>query len=300
MSKAHEAITERIIAFMEQGTCPWRRPWNALKTQGGQRPRNIEGRLYRGCNWFLLGLLPFEHPAFLTFNQAKQRGGMVKKGEKGFPVVFWKMLPIDRENEDGTNGKAMIPMAKLYTVFNIAQTTLEQPASQGPTPMVFDAIHDAEAIVSAMPNRPAIHTGFDRAFYRPATDDITMPGRHLFLEAAGFYETLFHELGHSTGHVSRLGRKEITQPSYFGSHAYSLEELVAELTSAFLCAEAGVECESTLENQAAYCKGWLSELKNDSKLFITAAARAHKAADYILNRQAQLETTEAHSSETAA
>lgn len=295
MSKAYDVITERISAMLSSGKIPWRRPWNALKAAGGQRPRNIEGRLYRGANWFLLGMLPYSSPIFLTFKQARALGGTVRKGEQGFPVLFWKMLEVTEENAaDAESVGRRIPFARYYTVFNVEQCEgLDLAQPEAPTmPAEFDPIVEAEAIWAGMPAQPSLAHGGDRACYIPALDSIRMPPRHAFGAAEGYYETLFHEMGHSTGHASRLNRKEIVTGSYFGARDYSLEELVAELCAAFLCAEVGID-QAVLENQAAYIQGWMEKLKAEPQAFIVAAARAQKAADYILRRHAAEKPDEA-------
>ena len=133
--------------------------------------------------------------------------------------------------------------------------------------------------------KPALTYGGDRACYSPAFDEIRMPPRKAFPSAEGFYETLFHEAGHSTGHASRLNRKELVSSDGFGGHLYSQEELTAELTAAFLCAEAGID-QLVLENQAAYLQSWLDKLRKEPEAFVKAAARAQKAADWILDRKA--------------
>jgi len=244
MSKAYEVITDRIAELLSSGKIPWRRPWNALRAAGSTRPRNVAGNLYRGANWFLLGMLPYANPVYLTFKQAVALGGCVRKGAKGYPVLFWKMLQVSEENAASPEdvGKK-IPFARYYTVFNVEQCdglSLVQP--EAPTaPVEFDPVAEAEAIWEGMPSRPDLRYGGDSACYIPGFDQVRMPCRSAFPTAEGFYETFFHEMGHSTGHTSRLNRKEITGGIYFGSPDYSLEELVAELTAAFLCAEAGID-----------------------------------------------------------
>jgi antirestriction protein ArdC len=295
MSKAYDLITAKIAEMLDQGRIPWRRPWNALKAAGGARPRNIAGNLYRGANWFLLGMLPYSSPVFLTFKQAQGLGGSVRKGEKGWPVVFWKMLEVteDLAEKPEDIGKK-IPFARTYTVFNVEQCDglSLAPAEPVVLPAEFDPIADAEAIWEAMPQRPELRYGGDRACYVPGLDLLKMPVRSAFATAEGFYETLFHEMGHATGHASRLNRKEIISGTYFGSQDYSLEELVAELTAAFLCAEAGID-QPVLANQVAYLQGWLEKLQKEPKAFVTAAARAQKAADFILDRRVVATTEEA-------
>jgi len=286
MSKAYEVITDRIAELLSSGKIPWRRPWSALRAAGSTRPRNVAGNLYRGANWFLLGMLPYANPVYLTFKQAVALGGCVRRGAKGFPILFWKMLQVSEENAASPEdvGKK-IPFARYYTVFNVEHCdglNLVQP--EAPTALVeFDPVADAEAIWEGMPSRPELRYGGDRACFIPGFDQIRMPIRSAFPTAEGFYETLFHEAGHATGHASRLNRKEIVSGSYFGARDYSLEELVAELCAAFLCAEAGVD-QAVLSNQAAYIQGWLEKLTADPLAFVTAAARAQKAADFILRR----------------
>lgn len=286
MSKAYEVITDRIASMLSGGKIPWRRPWNALRAAGNTRPRNVAGNLYRGANWFLLGMLPYSTPIYLTYKQAVALGGCVRKGEKGFPVLFWKMLQVTEataERPEDIGRK--IPFARHFTVFNVEQCdglTLVTPEAPS-APVEFDPVADAEAIWEEMPSRPELRYGGDRACYIPGFDQIRMPNRSAFPSAEGFYETLFHEAGHATGHASRLNRKEIVSGSYFGAQDYSMEELVAELSAAFLCAEAGID-QPVLENQVAYIQGWLEKLMADPRAFVTAAARAQKAADFILKR----------------
>lgn len=275
-----DIITEAIITKLEAGVIPWKKPWNG----SALAPRNfVTGKPYRGINTFLLCSTCFASPYFLTFKQCSDKGGQIKTGERGFPVVFWSTVGIeDRE----TGAEKEIPFMRYYVVFNIEQTTLQVP----PLPQVereFSAIEEAEQIVANMPSRPDIRHREAKAFYSPLLDHVNMPKQELFKGDEEYYSTLFHELGHSTGHASRLGRKGVTEASYFGSHGYSKEELVAEMAAAFLCAEAGI-VQATIDNSAAYIDGWLKALKSkDNKaLVIQAASQAQKATDYILDRQA--------------
>ena len=270
----YDQITERIIALLEKGTVPWRKPWNA---QSGF-PRNLVSKKpYRGINVFLLHAMSYESPYWLTFRQAQELGGSVRKGEKACPVVFWKQLEVEDE-ETGETDK--IPMLRFYHVFNVAQcdglknipAPVESPLSAPTKP---------EEIVAFMPKRPEIKHGMSKAFYSPAADIVAMPDRARFDDEAGYFATLFHELIHSTGHASRLNRSTITEAEGFGSNPYCKEELIAEMGAAFLCGQAGI-AERTLENSAAYVQNWLEQLQNDKKLIVQAAAQAQKAADFIL------------------
>ncbi|HEY5503987.1 MAG TPA: zincin-like metallopeptidase domain-containing protein [Sedimentisphaerales bacterium] len=270
----YEQITERIIAMLEKGTVPWRKPWNV---QTGL-PRNLVTKKgYRGINIFLLHAMSYESAYWLTFRQAQQLGGTVRKGEKACPVVFWKQLEVeDKESHEIEK----IPMLRFYYVFNTAQVdglknipaTVETPATVSMT---------AEEIVALMPKRPEIKHGLAKAFYSPSVDVVAMPDRARFDTEAGYFATLFHELTHASGHKSRLNRQTLTESAGFGSNPYCREELIAEMGAAFLCGQAGI-AENILENSAAYVQNWLEQLQNDKKLIVQAAAQAQKAADFIL------------------
>ena len=283
-----DVITDRIIAQLETGVVPWRKPWNARTGM----PKNLKSRkAYRGINPFLLHSLGYESPYFLTFKQCKERRGSVMKGEKGCPVVFWKWFtPKHQPDADyalarhDKDGRAMVPMLRYYTVFNVAQCEgVEAPALKIPE-REHTAIEAAEHIAANMPNGPRITSNQRAASYDPVSDAVNMPRPEVFTCDESFYATLFHELTHSTGHVSRLNRQGISEEIRFGSPTYSKEELVAEMGAAFLCGEAGI-LEIQLDQSAAYIDNWLHQLRNDRKLVVVAAAQAQKAADYILGRK---------------
>lgn len=279
-NKVYEIATERVLEAMKNGVAPWRKPWNASSI----RPCNaVTGRPYSGGNYFLLSMLPFAVPAFMTFKQIKAAGARIKEGQekKHVPVFYWNF--IERENDKGK--KERIPMLRYFLVWNVEQVEgYTLPESLTVKGFAHDPIEAAEDIVNGFSDCPEmVVANTNRACYIPALDKVNVPELSQFPNREEFYSTLFHELAHSTGHQSRLNRKEVTDPITFGSHDYSLEELVAELTAAFLCAEAGID--NTVENSAAYLKAWHSKLSNDPKLFLTAAGRAQKAADYILGRR---------------
>lgn len=278
----YEIITERITSMLEQGEIPWKKSWNAST----QAPSNlVTGKEYSGINTFVLLSARYQSPYWLTFKQATAKGGTVKKGEKGFPVIFWK---IDKQTDEETGKEKTIPLLRYYTVFNVAQV---DGLANVPATEIYTASEDgrqeiqaAELIVANMPNRPQIVHGFTRACYSPSADRVQMPVSITFDGQAGYYSVLFHELTHSTGHVDRLNRN-LGEIRAFGDEEYSKEELIAEFGAAFLCAEAGIS-PAVISNQAAYIQGWLKALKNDSRLLICAAAQAQKAAGFILGRQA--------------
>ncbi len=284
-------VTEKIINLLEQGIVPWRRPW----TSAGL-PRNLVSKKpYRGINHFLLSASKYVSPLWLTYRQANELGGHVRKGEESTIVVFWKVEDVkqsatDSGNEE-TEQKGRRFLLRYYRVFNVEQCELPQ-AVLDKLPKLETHEHDpidaAEKIVAAMPNRPAIEHAGSKAFYSVLSDRITMPPRELFTSAEEYYSTLLHELTHSTGHQSRLARVTILDGAPFGSAVYSNEELCAEMGAAYLCTEAGIST-AVIENQAAYLAGWLGKLRNDRKLLIHAAAQAQRAADFVLNRQPHCE-----------
>lgn len=278
------------MELLETGTVPWRKTWNATSNH----PRNlISKKKYRGINVFMLACMPYSSQYWLTFKQCQDKGGHVRKGEKSTPVIFWKWIDKkDAGSEDAdamvVNGK--IPMLRYYSVFNLEQVEgIEPPPATEAIKNPFTPIERAEQIIAGMPLPPEIKYGGNSASYSPTWDVVKMPPRETFESPEEMYSTLYHELSHATGHQKRIGRKGITEPSFFGSHLYSKEELVAEMSAAFLCGHSCIE--RTIENSAAYIQGWLKALKNDKTLLIQAGGAAQKAADFILNRKGGEEET---------
>ncbi len=251
-------------------------------------------KAYRGINVWLLSIAGHRSPYWGTFNQAKAAGGFVKQGEKASLVVFYKQYdraarPDDAgtilETPDGRQIKQTWVL-RYYNVFNVEQMDLPEKvrtALQPPAPSATPH-EDAARILAGMPNPPALRFGFNQAAYHPAQDTVYMPHRERFPRPEDYYDTLFHEEVHATGHASRLDRLGITDgAAAFGSETYCKEEIVAELGAAFLCGTAGIE-QRTLENSAAYLRGWMDALRGDSRLIVTAASAAQKAADFILSK----------------
>ena len=277
--KSYERITERIVSLMEQGTVPWHKPWNVSTGLPGNL---ITKKPYRGINPFLLKTMGYDSPHWLTFRQAIQLGGSVKKGEKACPVVFWKSLNVTDEKSSKT---LKIPLLRLYFVFNVAQCERLKNIPAEDTNSF--AVTEAAAIVAGMPQQPVIKHGMKGAYYSPSSDTVGMPTPKQFDAEEAYHAALFHEL-HSTGHEKRLKRQSIVERNGFGTDPYCKEELIAELGSAFLCGQAGI-VERTIDNSVAYLDGWLKRLKEDRTLIVYAAAQAQKAADFILGRTTESE-----------
>lgn len=285
----YSMITERMITLLEAGTVPWKKPW-----QGGESgaPRNLVSlRAYSGINASLLAMAPYSSPFWLTFKQAKDLGGHVKKGEKGYPVIYWNKKEIEKQNaQTGETEAGSITFIRYFTVFNLEQTEgIAAPEPEGFAPLHFEPLEACEAIRTGYRGGPEIIHREQRAYYAPRLDTINMPKPETFHSVAVYYATLFHEMTHSTGHESRLNREGVAEAHYFGDTVYSKEELIAEMGAAFLCAHAGI-APVVLDNSAAYIAGWLKRLKSDKKLVIQAAAAAQKAANRILGDAEGVET----------
>jgi antirestriction protein ArdC len=285
-------VTERILESLRDGTVPWARPWSTA----GLLPTSVaSGRPYRGINTLILGLTALEHdygsPLWLTYKQASERGGHIRKGEHGTAVIFWKRLRVaDRDHEGETK---VIPLMRTFTVFNLDQTEGVD------LPPRFRALTEREPvdvptalgdILEGYADGPTLeHRAQGSAYYDPARDAITLPPVDAFRDGTAYAGTALHELTHSTGHPKRLDRWTAdSSPMHFGSGKYAREELVAELGSAMLAAVSGIPCE--VEQSAAYVASWLEALENDHGLIITAAQQAQKACDRILGTTFEAES----------
>ena len=276
-NKVYEIITEKVLERLKQGEIPWHQPW-----VGGYPKNLVSKKEYRGINTFLLGCQKYSSPYWVSFKQAKELGGSVKAGEKSTMVVFWKQLPVTEQKEDGEVTEKSIPFLRYYRVFNVEQTEGIDPKKIPVSDINpnFHPILACEATIQGMPKRPDIQHRDSRAYYNPKEDFVNMPKAESFEKEEFYYCVLFHELGHSTGHEKRLARKKFNEWAPFGSESYSKEELVAEMTAAFLCGHHHIEMQ-TLENSVSYIQSWLHKLESDPKVVVLAAAQAQRAADYI-------------------
>jgi antirestriction protein ArdC len=284
----NQMITDRIIERIKTtGLLPWKKPWKSPN----EVPRSlITHKPYRGINAFLLHAMGYVSPCWLTMNQVNALGGKIRKGEHACPVVFWKFFDEVADVPDTPGPAKRYALLRYYSVFNTEQCeglpVNKLPVIGAAEP--FCRLDEAERLVQEMPDRPDIRHDSRRASYNPLGDLVRVPPRHLFTHAAGYYEALFHELTHSTGHSKRLNRKGLMEMQAFGSDAYSQEELVAEMGSAFLCGHCGILTE-TETNSAAYLKHWLEQLKADPSLLVRAGSQAQKAYDYITGSHSQID-----------
>ena len=267
-SDVYQKVADAITDSLAKGIVPWHQPWRSLCPQNAHTKK-----AYRGVNPYLLFNTDFQDPRWLTFNQAKDLGGSVKKGEKGRFIVFWKML------ESKTEAKKTIPFLKYSTVFNLEQTEgcRAEPLAELIQRNDGNPIDLAESIVKGMPKKPEVQHGPSaRACYTPTRDLVQMPTATQFDSMGLYYRVLFHELAHSTGHFSRLNRFSAEN---FTDAGYSKEELIAEAAAAMLSAVAQLDVR--IEQSAAYMKGWASHIQSDPRAFVTAFSQAQKVSDFI-------------------
>lgn len=309
-------IVDRMTEIIDrEGYLPWAKPWSnegaKVRVLDGETTVTVpvkfwsrSGKPYTGVNPLILELSGHTGE-FITWNQAKTEGGKVKKGAKGWPVVYWNMVRKQTGDTDA-DGNPIVktyPMLKYYTVFSLDDVEgLETKHHPDPVTYTLPKWHyepvagidessyhpAAESVVAGYLSRAKTlslsrENHSDRAFYRPSTDDVVVPSVTQFKEIGEYYSTLFHELGHSTGHSSRLNRfSGEAANAAFGSEEYSKEELVAEITAASILSVLGLESGNSFRNSAAYVQSWAGHIKDDPMMFVSAAGKAEKAIDFIL------------------
>jgi antirestriction protein ArdC len=281
----YDEITDKIIAELEAGRVPWVQPWGTAAAKAPlAMPKNAStARQYSGINvlilWGAVIERGFAGQSWLTFRQALSLGGHVRKGERGTTVVYAdQFVPSDEKRRAAETGEEVqaIPFLKRFTVFNTDQcealpegiVTAAPPPPPGLIEPAVDALIKATGIT--------FHIGGDRAFYAPAEDFVQVPPPQAYFEPINWHRTALHELGHATGHPSRLNRD---QSGSYGTKKYAFEELVAELSAAFSCASLGIV---PTVRHADYVGAWLDVLREDSRAIVRAASQASKAADYLL------------------
>ena len=275
-AKVYEIVTNRIIEELEKGIISWQKPWGGME---GGAVSGTTGKPYSLLNQMILG----KPGMYFTFNQIQKLGGRVRKGEKAQMVVFWKQVPAKEvDKQTGEQREKLVPMLRYYSVFHLDQIDGLNivPTAEPQKP----ATHaQADEIISAYIQRSGVeleHRISDEAYYSPSADRVVLPMIEQFNSTGEYYSTAFHELAHSTGHRSRLDRLRAT--AHFGNESYSKEELVAEIGAAALMNHVGLENASTFRNSTAYIQSWLTALRNDKRMIVSAASRAEKAVDYIL------------------
>jgi antirestriction protein ArdC len=289
----YSRVTNRIVADLELGVRPWLKPWNAEHAAGRiTRPLRHNGQPYRGINVVMLWAEAMDQgfacPIWMTYKQATELGGQVRKGEHGSLVVYADRMTRTETDASGEEAEHSIPFLKGYTVFNCEQIDNLPGHFTAPAAPALDPVARIASAETFFRHTGAdIRFGGDRAYYTVHDDFVQMPPFETFRDAESFYATLAHETTHWTKHPSRLdrefGRKR------WGDEGYAAEELVAELGSAFLSADLGITPEPR-EDHAAYIANWLKVLKDDKRAIFTAAAHAERAAAFLHGLQPQTET----------
>lgn len=294
----YETVTNAIIEQLETGTRPWAQSWKGL-TQ--RRPLRHNGVPYRGINTMLLWIAQsaagYGNSTWMTYRQATELGGQVRKGEKSTHIVYANAVERTDTNDAGEETKSRIPFMKAYYVFNVEQIdglpeqfyfkpdfaeTLEEELVR---------LDHVDAFFKA--TGATIKEGGNRAFYRPSDDTVTMPHFAAFVSAEAYAAVLAHEIVHWTGASSRLDRIKTTA---FGTEEYAKEELIAELGAAFIGADLGLQIDPR-EDHASYIASWLKALKNDKRAIFQAAAAAERAADFLHSFQEQADQTDTDENE---
>lgn len=285
----YERFTNLIIEKLEQGIIPWHQPWNSK----GMPSNYLTKRPYHGINLWVLLAYAHELPYYLTFKQAENLGGKVKKGAKAIPVCYWnfvfkhketgKRIPTELVRDypmDQIEKKCFLKEYRIFPIELIEGIKWEIPEVQVDSKI--PVIERCEQVYAEMLNPPKVVHEREEAFYHPRLDLINMPPKPRFKSAEGYYAVLFHEMVHSTGSENRLNRPGVAEMDYFGSPNYCKEELIAEMGAGYLCGYTGIENNFLIDNQAAYLQNWIAQLKNDKQLLIEAASKAQKAVDFIL------------------
>lgn len=289
----HQEITDRIVAAIERGAERFEMPWHRGGISQGRPANALSRRGYRGINvlalWVAAESKGYTSGYWATYGQWQNLGAGVKKGQKATRIVFYRQIVRDRREGEQSDDETVTYFAvRFFSVFNADQVNGWRPPEQVSKGHV-EALAQAEGFIRN--TGAVIRHGGARAYYHPARDDIVMPDRSRFVDTPagsateGYYATLFHELTHWTGDRKRVNR---SLSGRFGDKAYAMEELVAELGGAFLCADLGVS-NTPRADHASYVAGWLEVLKKDRKAVFTAANRAHEAAEYLACLQPRAE-----------
>ncbi|MGR3807753.1 ArdC family protein [Pasteurella testudinis] len=292
----YQQVTDDIIEALESGVMPWIKPWNDAEAEriALRLPYNGEsGRHYSGINILLLWAAQIKHgfkqAKWLTFNGIAHLGGTIRKGEKSTRIILYRPMETEEKDTEGNvifdeNGEAKIrqyAVIRGIPVFNIEQCDGIEPHLGSTEQPIIDE-SDAMTLINTLPKKMGVSLFLrpqGKAFYSPSRDCIVMPEVCQFEEIDRYYATLLHESAHASGHSSRLNRIGITNNDGFGSSNYAFEELIAELTSAFMCAHVGID---NISQNAAYLNSWIKTLKSDKKAIFRATSQARTATDYLM------------------
>lgn len=287
MSNIYEIVTDKIVKQLDKGIVPWNKPW----TCSTGAVSHYNGRPYSLLNQIMLmdeddSITDLKGREYITFTQIKAEGGSIRKGEKSKMVVFWKMYDKETNELDANGNKVVKRVATLryYNVWEVGQCEGIKRKYEA-VERHHDPIAEAEAIVSGYFGRETCTLEVvesDRAFYSPILDLVHVPQPSQYEDIAEYYSTLFHEMTHSTWHKSRCDR-ELTGMAAFGGKEYSREELVAEMGAAFLMNTSGIDSKKAFRNSVGYIQGWSRKLRDEPRMFVTAAGKAEKAVEYIIN-----------------
>ena len=280
----YEMVTNRIINELKNGIIPWRKPW--FSTKGAVS--HVTGKSYSMLNQFLLGC----SGEWLTFAQVKKEGGSVKAGEKSTFVVFWKFLEkkTGEFDSDGNEIIESVPFLKYINVFEVGQCEgIKRKFEVKKTDT--EPVAEAQKVFDDYVTREGIKVDNDneQAFYRPSTDTIALPSIKRFEKVAEYYSTAFHEAIHSTGSAKRLNREGVVSLTFFGSHDYSKEELIAELGASMTLNRLGMETVESFKNSTAYIQNWLKKLQSDPKFIVNASGKAEKAVKFLFGDKVEEE-----------
>jgi antirestriction protein ArdC len=264
-NKLYDEINDRIIEKLKSGVLPWRKSWKY-----GVPQNYITKRTYKGINYLNLCFEDFPSQYYLTYLQCKDKGGFVNKGAKSKSIIYWKISELEN---DGTVKR--VPFLRLSNVFNLSQTTLYEGVEEevGAAP----SLTNCQEIIANISDKPIIKNNFNRCYYNQTDDYISIPRMSDFDSDGEYFSSLFHELAHYSGHSKRLNR-------FADNLSTAEEELVAELTSSYLCAVTGIS-NNTLDNQTAYLDSWISTMQGDSMFIVRASNHAKKASNWLLNYQ---------------
>jgi antirestriction protein ArdC len=276
----HATVTAAIVAQLEAGARPWLQNWSA-GSRPIHRPRRSCGERYRGVNvlwlWCVAEERGYRSDCWVTFKQALDLGGHVRNGEKGTKIVYYNTLEKESTNDAGETTVEKIPLLKTYTVFNADQCEGLPESFYAPAGAVYGT-EPIPVVAELAKNSGAEIVDGPYPCYRPTLDQVVMPATNRFRDDVGHASTLLHELAHWTARDGRCSRPQLAKK--FGDDAYAMEELVAELAAAFLCADLGISAEPR-EDHAGYLASWIAVLKADSRAIFTAAAAAGRAAEYL-------------------